>query len=287
MKYLPKKLWLWLLSLLLVATLVWAQTNVVHVPADPFTGQNVKVRTGQVPGVSTGQAVGHCDAVGTNLRALYHGAAVGDLSIDTLTATPATVAVASTDVDDDADGTATGALVVQLSGLNNNLVEITEDVTLNGQTEVVTANRWYVVQEIRTISAGSTGSNEGTIWVGAVGSFTTGVPSTKFNAMEPGTNESATAVKAVPAGKRLYINQFIATSGDSSKVLNFQFLKYSATTGLWYETYDAHIKRSALIKEIVAYPSLGPGDLLVIRCKVDNNTAQITGSLSGVFVDGI
>ena len=275
------------LALPLLATFLWAQTTVVNVPADPFSGHNIKARTGQVPGVSVAMSLGHSDGVSTTLRTLYHGAGTGELSLDTLIATPATVAVASTDVDDDANGTATGALAVQLSGLNSNLAEITENVVLDGQTEVVTTSQWYVVTKVQVISAGSSGANEGTVWVGAVGSFTAGVPATKFNAVEAGTNVSATAVTAVPAGKRFYVNQFSLASGDTTKVLNFQFKQYSAAAGLWYETYDIHGKQDFLTQNVVAYPSLGPGDVAIIRCKVNNGTALITASLAGVFIDGI
>lgn len=280
-------------SLLVVATLLGltlsalAQTEVIDLPASPFEGNNLKIRAGQVEGVSTATAIGHCNAVGTESRVLYHACDVADLTLATLIATPAVVGVASTDVDDDADGAATGATAVQVTGLNASLVETTETVVLNGQTEVATTTVFYVVTKLQVVTAGSSGFNEGTLWVGGVGSFTAGVPSVKYCAVESESNQSASAVKAVPAGKQLHVTGISLASGDTNKLIRFHFNQYDATRDLWYRTYDVHGKQTFLTQKLEAYPVLRAGDVLTLQCSVDTGSAAITATVVGVFVDEI
>ena len=251
---------------------------------DAVADINLDARLGLVAGTSKDSALGHSDDVGTTLGLLYHGhvtAAPIEPNISAHLETPAVVKVASTSANDKGTATAgTGARTVLLVGLDENLEVATETVTLDGQTAVTTTTTFAVVRKMQVTSAGTGGVNDGTIWVGT-GSFTTGVPATHLNAMEAGTNISATALMAVPASFKWVVDQFSIYSGDTSKVLNFQFYQYSYATGLWYEAFDIHGKQDAINPDVYSYPPLTAGDLLALRTAVNTGTAKVTGSISG------
>ena len=69
--------------------------------------------------------------------------------------------VVSSDADDDAGDT--GAITVQISGLDANYVLQSETVTLNGTANVATTKSFLRVWQAQVLTAGTTGTNEGTI----------------------------------------------------------------------------------------------------------------------------
>lgn len=231
--------------------------------------------------VGKSTAIGHSDEVGTNLRPLFHGTATADITpnIQALIATPAQVKVASTSAADVLTS-GTGAWVVQVTGLDENLDPLVENVNLNGQTAVTTTGTFYIVTKLQVIAAGSGGENAGTIWCGT-GVFTGGVPATHLLDIETGTNVSAFCVIAVPTGKSFVVDQLSIFSGDTTKDLNFQFYQYSPVTGLWYEVFDVHGKQGSIILPVSAYPVLGAGSVVMLRCAVNTGTAKVTGSIAG------
>ena len=250
------------------------------------TGNHNAIRFGEVAGVSTRSSLGHSDSVGTTICVLYalHSSQVICTNIRDVYDTPQTVKVASTSTSDTSDGT--GARTVLLSGVDSNLEPLTEIITMNGRTAVTSTETFKAVEKVQVLTAGDGGSNAGDIWVGMNAAvFTTGVPDLGINAVETGTNISATAFLVVPKGKKFYVNQFTVYSGDTTKILNFQFYQYSATTGLWYEAFDIHGKQEALSPDVYSYPPLNEGDIVMLRVAVDAQTAIITGSIGGYLVE--
>jgi len=238
----------------------------------------VAIRTSRVSGITKRSALGHSDAVGTNLRPLYHDHNTGDLAIAALLATPAVVKISSTSGNDAV--AQSGALTVNVIGVDENGVAATEAVILTGQTAVTTTTLFKAVEKIQVTSAGATGSNEGVIWAGT-GTVTAGVPATKYNSVEIGTNVSALCLIVVPAEREFLASQLSIFSGDTSKLLNFQFYQYSAATGLWYEAFDVHGKQSDLVLPVSGHPPLVAGDAVMLRVNVDTSTAIITASIVG------
>lgn len=240
---------------------------------------------GFVPGLSLKSMLGHSDDVDTNLRMLHHGVATKDIEtpLKTLIGTPAVVNLSSESTDD-VFSTGTGAWVVRVSGLDENLVQTFEDVNLNGQNAVATTTLFYLVETLQVIAAGSGDENAGQIWAGS-GALTAGVPANAVASMEAGTNLSKNAVIGVPADKKFVVWQFGIYSGDTTKNLNFEFHQYSAATGLWYEAFDIHGKLDASIPDVRAYPALNEGDVITLRTAVNTGTAKVTANLAGYVVD--
>lgn len=100
----------------------------------------------------------------------------------------------------------TGARTVTLSGLDANYAEISETVTLNGQTAVTTTNSYLRIFRMVVRSAGSGGQNAGVIYAGT-GTVTVGVPANKYATIAIGDNQTLMALWTVPADHTGYLMQ--------------------------------------------------------------------------------
>jgi len=112
--------------------------------------------------------------------------------------------VSSSNTNDTSAGT--GARTVTLSGLDGNYDEITETVTLNGQTAVNTTNSFLRIYRMIVETAGSGEQNAGVIYVGT-GTVTSGVPANVYGAIAIGDNQTLMALWTVPRGYTAYLFQ--------------------------------------------------------------------------------
>lgn len=246
---------------------------------------NLALRAGKIPGLSKDTALGHSDAVpNAALRCLYHGADTADIfgNVASLIQSPVECFLASTDAQDASGGS--GATSVLISGLDANLDPKTATVTPTGQTPV-SIGTWGAIRKLQVVAAGVGGKNAGTLWVAKSSSFASGIPnaSNHLNAMELGTNISATALMVVPRNHKWFVDQFTIYSGDTTKTLNFQFYQYSYATGLWYEAFDIHGTQGNIEAPVLSYPALTGGDAVMLRCVVSATSAKVTGSISGIL----
>ena len=125
-----------------------------------------------------------------------------------------TMTVSSSDTNDTSAGT--GARTVQIAGLDGDYNEISETITLNGQTAVTTTNSFLRVNRALVLTAGSGGVNAGIIYVGT-GTVTLGVPANVYTTINgDGTNQSLQAFWTVPANYNAYIYQTNISTGNSS-----------------------------------------------------------------------
>lgn len=243
---------------------------------------DVEVRRGNVPGIASRAIIGHSDTVGTNLRTLYSETNTADLDTDALYDTPATIKVASTSAND-TNTAGTGARTVRVHGVNSSGAEITEDFTLAGQTETAaSAATFKAVHKVETLTVGSTGNNEGVVWVGS-GTFTGGVPATKYGAVEIGTNLSAICHFLVPAAKTFYFHDAIINLSDTTKVMNAQFVAYNGT--LITEIFDLHSRATSVNFDAEHYPGIPADTLIRVNANVDTGAAKSTIRLGGYLVD--
>src|SRR6056300_304201 len=119
-------------------------------------------------------------------------------------ATASVLKVSSSSTADAAAGT--GARTVTLSGLDANYSEISETVTLNGQTAVNTTNSYLRIFRMVVNSAGSGGQNAGVVYAGT-GTVTSGVPANKYATIAIGDNQTLMAIWTVPANHTAYLLQ--------------------------------------------------------------------------------
>lgn len=145
-------------------------------------------------------------------------------------ASPVAMTVSSSSADDTSAGT--GARTVLVRGINAGGEEVTETVTLNGQTAVNTANTYSFIQQVIVMTAGSGKANAGVIYVGT-GTVTAGVPAVAYNAISIGDNNSLTGAWTCPTGYTGYITfGSIATGTENGANYLTGRLKVLGTDGL-------------------------------------------------------
>lgn len=121
--------------------------------------------------------------------------------------------VSSTSANDTSAGT--GARTIVIQGLDANYVEISETVTLNGQTEVLTAQSFLRINYAYVATVGSTNSAAGDIYFGT-GTVTAGVPATVYNIIKYDFNNTVTGHYTIPAGYSGYLSQGLFSAGQAS-----------------------------------------------------------------------
>jgi hypothetical protein len=125
----------------------------------------------------------------------------------------ATLKVSSSNANDSSSGT--GARTILVEGLDSGYQEISEIVSLNGQTAVLTSKQYLRVFTLTVLTAGSGGTAAGDIYIGD-GALTLGVPATVYGKISVGENKSLMAIWTVPAGHTLYLQTGTISTGTES-----------------------------------------------------------------------
>ena len=147
----------------------------------------------------------------------------------------------------------TGARTVLLFGLDGDYNEISETVTLNGQTAVNTTQSFLRIFRMVVKSAGTGGQNAGVIYAGT-GTVTAGVPANKYATIAIGDNQTLMALWTVPAGHTAYLNQVDIT------VATTQNNKYCTThlvarpLGEVFQVKDKFVKAESSHHQEYRYP---------------------------------
>jgi len=103
-----------------------------------------------------------------------------------------------------------GARTVEVYGLDANGVFQNETVTLNGTTDVATADTYTMIHRLIVRTAGATGSNEGTV------TATAATDATVTAAIAIGVNQSQMAIFQIPANYNAYLMQYYGAMNRSS-----------------------------------------------------------------------
>lgn len=100
---------------------------------------------------------------------------------------------------------------IMINGLDANYAEISEMITLTGQTPVTTVRSYLRIQSAYVMSNPTTQS----IYIGT-GTVTAGVPATVYERIFDGDNRSQSGMFTVPAGYTLYIPHGTISHGSDS-----------------------------------------------------------------------
>jgi hypothetical protein len=133
-------------------------------------------------------------------------------SLITFPAAALQMTVSSTSADDTAAGT--GARTVVVQGVDANYNEVTETVTLNGQTAVTMSASLLRVNYAYVTTAGSGNSAAGDIYIGT-GTVTAGVPATTYDIIKFDYNVTTTGSYTIPAGYTAYVSQGLFSAGQT------------------------------------------------------------------------
>ncbi len=121
--------------------------------------------------------------------------------------------VSSSSTSDTSAGT--GARTIVIEGLDINHAEISETVTLNGQTAVTTTKSYLHINNAYVATAGSGLSAAGTIYIGT-GTVTAGVPATIYDIIAFDYNARVTGSYTIPADYTGYLVQGLFSAGQAS-----------------------------------------------------------------------
>jgi len=119
--------------------------------------------------------------------------------------------VSSSSANDTSNGT--GARTVFLEGLDASYEEISETITLNGQTEVLTTQSFLHINNAYVATAGSGLSAAGDIYFGT-GTVTAGVPATVYDLIKFDYNQRITGSYTIPVGFTGYLSQGLFSAGQ-------------------------------------------------------------------------
>jgi hypothetical protein len=168
-----------------------------------------------------------------------------------LPTTAQTLTVSSSSANDTLAGT--GAQIVQVRYVRySDLVEVTANFNMNGQTAVNINVDGYAVNDVRVVQVGSALGNVGVVYVG-YGTVTAGVPASILSTVVIGSNAAQQAIYTVPASKVLELNSF----RFSPSVLSFiQFkLRPSKLSGFVSTEYDIPLASN------IAFNSVAPSQI--------------------------
>jgi len=147
--------------------------------------------------------------------------------VETPPSVAAVLTIVSTSVNDTAAGT--GARTITVKGLNASFAEISEIVTLNGTTPVVTVSLFIRVNNVIITTAGSLKHNDGEITV------VHPTPSQNLAKIEAIRGLSAHALYSVKSGFTFILNDITFISGfNGGTSILFRMYERNLTTGIHY-----------------------------------------------------
>lgn len=168
----------------------------------------LQVARGQIPGHSAISVFGYNPDVDTAEESIWpDGGTVPHPTVASV------LKISSSSTDDTSAGT--GARTVTIVGLDGSYNQVSESITLNGQTAVNTTNSYLYVNGFYVASTGSGGANAGNINAGT-GVVTAGVPAVLYDIIATGYNNRTTAHYCVPAGYTGYLTTGVITTGQAS-----------------------------------------------------------------------
>ena len=170
---------------------------------EPF---ELQVSRGQIPGHRSVVVFGYNPDVDTARVTVWPYTGVIPLPPTALQ-----MKVSSSSANDTANGT--GARTVFVAGLDANHNEISEIVTLSGQTAVLTAQSFLHINNAYVATAGTGLSAAGDIYFGD-GVVTAGVPATVYDLIKFDYNQRITGSYTVPAGFTGYVSQGLFSAGQ-------------------------------------------------------------------------
>lgn len=159
--------------------------------------------------------------------------------VRTLPAAAGIVSISSTSVNDIAV-TGSGARTLSVTGLDANFVEQEDEVALNGLTPVVTTKSFLRIFDLRVLTAGATGSNEGDI--------TASIGGDNQSQIRIGFNVSKDVGFTVPANHVAYLSDITFGVG-ANKEVELRFLQ-RPFGGVFYAEGAGFVFQNALPKPV-------------------------------------
>lgn len=181
--------------------------------------------------------------------------------------------IVSTDISDDGSPVGDGARTVTIIGLDSNYDALSETVTMNGQTNVLTTASFLRVLSMVVATAGKTGYNEGTI------TASNNADTVVLEQIDVQQNASLSACYTVENGYTAYVTQAMATE-SSSKGCQFGFW-IRTFGGLWTMKRTIVLFDSSIVLPMTLPMKLPQKTDIEIRANAIQAGANVTAGLEG------
>lgn len=226
--------------------------------SEPF---ELQVSRGQIPGHTPRNIFGTATAIGTTFRTpweLANTAALPFLSAQSQ------LTLSSSSASDT-------AVSVLINGLDDNYLEVSEVVALNGTTGVTTTKEFRFINDLITVVGN------------AVGLVSANVGATTYAAIAAGYGRNQAAVYHVPAGHSFYlgrIDAFSASANNDTKYLTFRNHNTFSDGRVFNVAQTSFLQRMDITRVIPF--KVSEKTCIEFQFKLNSQTADI-----GVFGEGI
>ena len=182
----------------------------------------------------------------------------------------------------------TGAITMRIDGLDANYEEISEVVTLTGQTIANSVGSFLRVNNAIVLTGGSSGFNDGDIYITQTGgSHSSGVP-TDLDLVDEkipaGFSQSESTLYTVPLGKTFFIHT-VAIFMTAGKSVTFRGCARNPATGIKYVLFEGVGKDQEEIIQRASMPQVPPTWSVWAEAKVDAGSAEVSLAIDGWEVD--
>ena len=266
------------------------QTTPGASPGSRVLPLELEIARGAVPGVSTHVIRGHTvsAAAASGFRDVWepNTAATGDLVYIT---SATTIEINSTSTDDTSDGTGLRTLLLQgIATLGSAQQEV---ITMNGTTEVLTANQYIRVNSMVGLTAGSVGWNAGNVVASAADD---GIQCE----MDVTESISQNSHYTVPLGKTFHVTQIElntakASGGQDARVEFKIYIRPGGDGAAWLQLFDKvlHTGDSTELDVILPFPSSDTQATektdFRIRMDTDKDTTEARTRMYGYLIDNV
>ena len=246
-------------------------TNISNIVADDF---KVAVALGQVPGWRRLRKFGMNDGVSSGTEEMWPP---GTLKV--WPAAAGVVACVSDDSADDAAAVGTGMWTITVEGLDANLNEISETVSLDGAVPVNTTASFLRVNRVYGVTAGTGQTNAGNISCSIGGNLQ--------GYIESGEGQSHQTAYTVPSGHVWVVDTYIISVGRMSGSTDLQVLDQIKLTGAnttWRTISDVFLWNGAEHNNSNG-ATLLPAGTDVRQLIVSSATTQANSIIDGYLID--
>ena len=192
-----------------------------------------------------------------------------------------TLSIASSTVNDDDGGT--GINKIRIYGLDANYLEVTEEITLNGTSAVVTSNSYLRVTRMYGTLAGSVQRADGNI----IATHDEGI----ISEIVAGDGQSADATYTVPANHVLMIDRIAASLERSATgagaEIHFEIKLFGENT--WREQADISLAASGtshMTRDTDLWYSVPEkADVRLYVSNANTNSTHIAASFDAILID--
>lgn len=226
--------------------------------SEPF---ELQVSRGQIPGHTPRNIFGTATAIGTTFRTPWE---LANTAVLPFLSAQSQLTLSSSSASDT-------AVSVLINGLDDNYLEVSEVVALNGTTGVTTTKEFRFINDLITVVGN------------AVGLVSANVGATTYAAIAAGYGRNQAAVYHVPAGHSFYlgrIDAFSASANNDTKYLTFRNHNTFSDGRVFNVAQTSFLQRMDITRVI---PFKVPEKTCIeFQFKLNSQTADI-----GVFGEGV